>query len=138
MSAVLHVCTTCRAAETVCSGCETGGPAAGNCAGCPLATSADGTRPGARLYEALTAAALPEGLTIRPVECLSACSQGCAVALSAPGKWSYVYGRLSAHDAAEILAGAARYAACADGLVPWRERPEIFRKQSLARIPPQE
>ena len=36
----------------------------------------------------------------------------------------------------DILAGAAAYAATADGLVPWRERPVVFRKQSLARIPP--
>ena len=64
--------------------------------------------------------------------------KGCAVALSAPGKWSYVYGRLSPENAAEILSGAALYAASADGLVPWRDRPEIFRKPSLARIPPQE
>ena len=71
-----------------------------------------------------------------PVECLSACSQGCSVALSAPGRWSYVYGRMTENDAAEILAGAAAYANAPDGIVPWRERPTIFRKQSLARIPP--
>ena len=35
-----------------------------------------------------------------------------------------------------VLAGASAYAAAADGIVPWRSRPEIFRKQSLARIPP--
>ena len=45
-------------------------------------------------------------------------------------------GRLTKEDAADILAGAAAYAATEDGLVPWRERPVIFRKQSLARIPP--
>jgi predicted metal-binding protein len=71
-----------------------------------------------------------------PVECLSACNNGCSVALSAPGRWSYVYGRMSRENASDIVAGAAAYAAAADGLVPWRARPEIFRKQSLARIPP--
>ncbi|GBQ87572.1 hypothetical protein AA13595_2182 [Gluconacetobacter johannae DSM 13595] len=94
--------------------------------------------PGARLYAALAAEPAPEGLTITPVECLSACTNGCAVALSAPGCWSYVYGRLGEGDVPDILAGAAAYAATPDGLVPWRERPQIFRKQSLARIPPQE
>jgi predicted metal-binding protein len=34
------------------------------------------------------------------------------------------------------LQGAAAYAATADGIVPWRERIAIFRKRSLARIPP--
>lgn len=103
----------------------------------PLAPPADAPLPGARLAAAL-ALGLPPGVTLRPVECLSACSQGCAVALAAPGKWSYVYGRLTPEDAADILTGAAAYAASPDGLVPWRDRPAIFRKQSLARIPPQE
>jgi len=115
MSVTLHVCTTCKAGETV----------------------PDGTAcPGTRLHAALTAAGAPEAVQIVPVECLSACSQGCSVALSAPGRWSYVYGRLSENDAAEILSGAAAYASAPDGIVPWRQRPQIFRKQSLARIPP--
>lgn len=113
MTATLHVCITCRAGQP-----------------------AKGEPPGAALARAL--AATPPGVTLRPVECLSACSQGCSVALSAPGKWTYVYGRLTPADAPAILSGAALYAASPDGLVPWRDRPEIFRKQSLARIPPQE
>ncbi len=112
--AVLHVCTTCRGIDP---------------------QAAADPRPGAELHAALTASA-PAGVEIRAVECLSACSQGCSVALSGPGKWTYVYGRLTPSDAPEILTGAAAYAAAADGLVPWRERPVIFRKQSLARIPP--
>lgn len=115
MMAVLHVCITCKA-------------------GLPVAEGAPA--PGARLHEALVQAGVPNGLRVVPVECLSACSQGCSVALSAPGKWTYVYGRLTELDAADILAGAAAYAATPDGLVPWRDRPVIFRKQSLARIPP--
>lgn len=117
MAATLHVCTTCRR-----MGEDQG----------------EEIRPGAALLAALAEADCPAGLKIRGVECLSACSQGCSVALSAPGKWAYVYGRLGPEDAAEVLAGAALYAASTDGLVPWRARPEIFRKQSLARIPPQE
>ncbi|MBC2834317.1 DUF1636 family protein [Paragemmobacter straminiformis] len=117
MGAVLHVCITCKAGE-------------------PLPEGA--VAPGARLHAALTGAGAPAGVRIVPVECLSACNQGCSVALSAAGKWSYVYGRLTEADAADILAGAGAYAATADGIVPWRERPVIFRKQSLARIPPME
>jgi len=118
LAATLHVCTTCKANAPVAEG---------------------EVAPGALLHAALIAADhRAEGLRIVPVECLSACSQGCSVALSAPGKWSYVYGRLSPGDAADILAGAVAYAASPDGLVPWRARPVIFRKQSLARIPPLE
>lgn len=121
--AILHVCTTCRGA-------------APQADADPRPEAQADPRPGAVLHGALIAHAPPEGVEIRPVECLSACSQGCSVALSAPGKWSYVYGRLTPSDAAEILSGAAAYATAPDGLVPWRERPAIFRKQSLARIPP--
>ncbi|MGR3398345.1 MAG: DUF1636 family protein [Paracoccus sp. (in: a-proteobacteria)] len=115
MRAVLHVCTTCRGIAPV--------------------DDPDAPRPGSVLHDALQDAT-PEGVQIRAVECLSACSQGCSVALSAPGKWSYVYGRLTPDDAADILAGATAYAGTPDGIVPWRDRPVIFRKQSLARIPP--
>ncbi len=117
MTVTLHVCTTCKSGEVI---------------------EDETQRPGALLLAALTATQTPDGVRIVPVECLSACSQGASVALSAPGKWTYVYGRLTSDDAADILAGATAYAASNDGLVPWRERPVIFRKQSLARIPPME
>lgn len=115
MSVKLHVCITCRAGQPVSEG-E------------PL--------PGARLFDALTEFGAPADVEILAVECLSACNQGCSISLSSNGRWSYVYGRMTVDDAPSILAGAAAYAATADGLVPWRDRPEIFRKQSLARIPP--
>jgi len=115
MTVTLHVCITCRAGQTL----------------------GDGeTTPGARLHAAILDAGVPEDVKLVPVECLSACSQGCSVALSAPGRWCYVYGRLSDANASDVIAGAAAYAAAPDGIVPWRSRPEIFRKQSLARIPP--
>lgn len=118
MTVTLHVCTTCRM-------------------GAPVAE--DEPRPGARLLTALRAAGEPEGVRIVPVECLSACDHGCNIALSGPGRWSYVYGRMDPDThVADILAGTSAYAQTEDGLVPWRERPVIFRKQSLARIPPME
>ena len=95
-------------------------------------------RPGFRLHETLQAAELPEGVRLRGNECLSACSNGCSLALSGgPERWTYIYGRLDPEDHLnQILAGIRAYAATSDGLVPWRERPEVFRKQSIARIPP--
>jgi predicted metal-binding protein len=115
MTVTLHVCITCRAGQSISEGAIT---------------------PGARLHAAILEAGVPAGVSVVPVECLSACNQGCSVALSAPGRWSYVYGRLSDANATEVVAGAAAYLAAPDGIVPWRTRPEIFRKQSLARIPP--
>jgi predicted metal-binding protein len=115
MTVTLHVCITCRAGQEL---------------------QAGETTPGARLHAAIVEVGTPESVRVVPVECLSACNQGCSVALSAPGRWSYVYGRLSDTNARDVVAGAAAYADASDGIVPWRRRPEIFRKQSLARIPP--
>lgn len=115
MTVTLHVCITCRAGEPVVDGQPV---------------------PGQRLMAALLRHPDPAGVTIRPVECLSACSNGAAIALSGPDRWTYVYGRMESADAAEILQGASAYAATPDGIVPWRERSPIFRKRSIARIPP--
>lgn len=97
----------------------------------------DETRAGARLYEALIAGELPAGLQVRAVECLSNCTRGCTVALRGGDRWSYVYGNLNPDTDVETLRdGATRYLTAADGLVPWRERSQHFRKNCIARIPP--
>jgi predicted metal-binding protein len=90
------------------------------------------------MFAALQEAELPEGINVRGVECLSACTRGCSMVLSGgDARWSYIYGDLDPDThVEEIIAGASAYAATTDGLVPWRERPVVFRKQSIARIPP--
>ncbi|GJD62306.1 DUF1636 family protein [Methylobacterium frigidaeris] len=114
----LYVCTTCRDA----------------------ADPGEGPRAGARLHDALAAALAdrPEArVRIEPVECLSVCKRPCTVAVSSPGRWTYVYGDLDpAVSAAVILDGIGLYAGTPDGIVPWRERPQEFRKGVVARIPP--
>ncbi|GJE53737.1 MULTISPECIES: DUF1636 family protein [Methylobacterium] len=113
---VLYVCTTCRAEGDTSE-----------------------TRAGARLLAALRER-LPEdtaGLRVEGVECLSVCKRPCSVAVASPGRWTYVYGDLDAEASAQtILAGIGLYAGTVDGIVPWRERPEAFRKGVVARIPP--
>lgn len=98
----------------------------------------DAPRAGAVLLAALQTAQVPESLRIVPVECLSNCTRGCTVALRGTGRWTYIYGNLDAGMVDVLIDGAARYAASADGLVPWRERPDHFRKNCIARIPPLE
>ncbi|MEA2829392.1 MAG: hypothetical protein QOF22_140 [Bradyrhizobium sp.] len=116
-AATLYVCVTCLAGEDR----ETA------------------PRAGRRLHDALLDAHRRQDVPrvrIVEAECLSNCNRGCSVALTAPGRWSYVYGDLGEASVDDLLAGASRYAATADGLVPWRERPTIFRKGVIARIPP--
>ncbi|MGB0439750.1 MAG: DUF1636 family protein [Paracoccaceae bacterium] len=97
----------------------------------------DGQRPGEAMFAALAAQDWPEGLRLIPTECLSNCNSGCSVALRGPGKWSYVYGNLHEASHPDIIAeGARAYHATDDGLVPWRQRPQHFRKNCIARIPP--
>ena len=115
----LHVCVTCR---------PPGGP------------EEKELRPGAMLHQALVAAIARDGapsIRLESVECLSVCKRPCTVAVSAPGRWTYIYGDLDPETSVDtIIEGLRRYAATADGLMPWRERPEIFRKGVVARIPP--
>jgi predicted metal-binding protein len=100
----------------------------------------DGERPGARLYDELQTRSLPEGVVLKAVECLQNCDHGCSVALRGGArKWTYVYGNL--HEASHLdtlVEGAALYHETADGLIPWRSRPEHFKRNCIARIPPLE
>ncbi len=98
----------------------------------------DDVRPGTLLLEALNSSDIPANITVKGVECLSNCTRGCSIALRGEGRWSYVYGNLDPNSASVVLDGSARYQSTADGLVPWRERPEHFRKNCIARIPPLE
>jgi predicted metal-binding protein len=120
----LLVCTTCRSALP---------------GTLPATDRDDMARAGAQLLERLHLADLPETVRLVPVECLSNCSRGCTVALRGPGRWTYIYGNLDpALHLAPLMDGIARFAAAPDGLVPWRERPDHFRKNCIARIPPLE
>ena len=110
---VIHVCVTCRR--------EGDDPAA--------------PRPGARLAAALETL-LPASATLAPVECLGNCKRGCSVALSCDGTWTYVFGDLPPGAAPDILIAADLLAASPDGLMPWRGRPEPFKRGMIARIPP--
>jgi predicted metal-binding protein len=114
----LYVCTTCRRPDE------------------PSEPKAE--RSGARLHRALSAIE-QDAVTVVPVECLSVCKRPVTIGFSAPGKWTYVYGDFadpSPEAAAHILAVAGQYAAAPDGLIPWKERPDAFKKGVVARLPP--
>ena len=97
----------------------------------------DDDRPGRRLFEAVQAVVADGRFAVTAVECLAVCKRPCTVALSAAGKWTCVVGDLDpATHVGDIIAMAARYGESADGIVPWRDRPQCFRKGVVARIPP--
>ena len=101
--------------------------------------SETGDRPGEVLYQRLHDHGMPDGVTLTPVECLQNCDSGCSAAMrGGPDRWTYVYGNLhEASDTDTLVEGIALYRATNDGLIPWRSRPEHFKRNCIARIPPQ-
>ena len=108
------------------------------CQTCRRADMADGAvRPGARLLEKLDSTDLPAGVRISGVDCLSNCKNGCTIVLQATAKWTYIYGNINPEsDFEQLCEGIAGYADSEDGIVPWKQRVSLFRKNSIARIPP--
>ncbi len=118
-SAVIYVCTTCRRPDD----------------------PEDHPRPGAALAAATINAAENSGVAVQPLRCLANCKRGCSAVLrrtdaSAPS-WTYVFGHLDPDaDAQALVLGAKLLAASADGLMPWRGRPDALKRGLIARIPP--
>ena len=100
--------------------------------------SEDGERPGTALFESLLSRNMPDGVTLTAVECLQNCESGCSVAMrGGADRWTYVYGNLhEASDTDLLIDGVALYRDTNDGLIPWRQRPEHFKRNCIARIPP--
>ena len=85
--------------------------------------------------------ALSKEFTVKSVECMSACSHSCAVAFTASGKMTYLFGDLS-HDSQALSETSTAVLECAslyyekpDGKMAWSERPQALKKGVLARIP---
>jgi predicted metal-binding protein len=47
-----------------------------------------------------------------------------------------VFGGLDASNGAALVAGARLLASAADGIMPWRGRPEPLKRGLIARVPP--
>jgi predicted metal-binding protein len=75
--------------------------------------------------------------TIQSVECMSACSNSCVIAFTAPGKFTYLFGNLSydSNSFTAVLKCANLYFQKPDGIMSWSERPEPLKKGIIARIP---
>jgi len=74
---------------------------------------------------------------VEGVRCLANCSRGPSAAIRCDGAWTYVFGHLDeCRDGPALVEGARLLAAAADGLLPWRGRPEVLKRAMIARLPP--
>ncbi|MFG1347168.1 DUF1636 family protein [Xanthobacter autotrophicus DSM 431] len=109
----LFVCTTCRTPDA----------------------PADAPRAGAALVEATRAAATGD-MAVKGVACLANCKRALSAALVRRDGWTYLFGDLGTEAAPDLIEGARLLAGSADGLMPWRGRPEALKRGMVARIPP--
>ena len=115
--ATVYVCITCRRADD------------------PDAEP----RPGALLADATVRAAQDSGVAVRRVRCLANCTRGPSAAVRANGgsnSWTYIFGGLELSGASALIDGARLLAGAADGIMPWRGRPEPLKRGLIARVPP--
>ena len=114
MRPTLHVCTTCRT-------------------GLPLPE--DQIPPGRHMHGAVAQHPAAGSVDLREVACLSLCDHGCAAAITMPGKWSYLLGRLEPSMVGDLLDYAALYAKSATGTVLPSKRAPSLARMVLGRLP---
>ena len=102
----------------------------------PNAEAESDPRPGALLAAATERAADGTEVTVRRLRCLANCNRGPSAALRCNGSWTYVFGGLDAGNAQDLVDGARLLATAADGILPWRGRPDILKRGLIARVPP--
>jgi predicted metal-binding protein len=69
---------------------------------------------------------------------MSQCKRPCTIALSAPGRFTYLFGDLDPEThAADVLAVAVSYSNSETGFLTRPARPEVLRAGILGRIPPE-
>jgi predicted metal-binding protein len=93
-------------------------------------------RPGALLAAATERAADGTEVTVRRLKCLANCTRGPSAAMRANGSWTYVFGGLDANCADALVEGARLLAGAADGILPWRGRPDVLKRGLISRVPP--
>jgi predicted metal-binding protein len=93
-------------------------------------------RPGAILAAAAEQAAAGTEVEVRRLRCLANCTRGPSAAMRCNGSWTYVFGGLDVDCADALIVGARLLARAADGILPWRGRPERLKRGLIARVPP--
>lgn len=116
------------------------------CTICASTCDTNQRRGGDQLFEQLKTLSqdwhLRTEVMIQSAECFGVCNQNCAIALSAPGKNTYLLANLTIDGdqlkpvASAILEYTSKYFDSPDGLVKQMQCPDVLRKKALARIPP--
>jgi predicted metal-binding protein len=98
----------------------------------------DAPRAGIALAEATAiAAANAPDISVQRIRCLGNCGRGLSAAIRCDNAWTYVFGGLEpTRDSLSLIAGARLLAQAADGIMPWRGRPEPLKRGLVARVPP--
>ena len=112
--ATIYVCITCR----------------------PPGEPESAFRPGEILADSAARAAERTGVRVLKVKCLGVCNRPPTVGMRANGSWTYVFSGLALDGGAVLVEGARLLAGAADGILPWRGRPEPLKRGLVARVPP--
>jgi predicted metal-binding protein len=105
---------------------------------CITCKTAEGVVVGPAMFEKVTAAIGSfDRVQVRPVQCLSVCKRPATVAVTSADGYTFLFGDLQTESGAAALASFVKSYQKSDyGLVPWRERAEVLRKGTVARVPP--
>jgi predicted metal-binding protein len=127
------VCITCRTATDLGNELDADAPRAGSAlADATLAAAAAA----AAAADAADATAAPD-VNVQRIRCLGNCSRGLSAAIRCENAWTYVFGGLDpARDGPSLIIGARLLAQAADGIMPWRGRPDSLKRGLIARVPP--
>ena len=93
-------------------------------------------RSGATLAAATAKAAQGTEVKVKRVQCLANCTRGASAAVRCNGSWTYIFGSLDVTCGPALVDGARLLARAADGIMPWRGRPEPLKRGLIARVPP--
>jgi predicted metal-binding protein len=106
------------------------------CATCREVSGSDAHPRAGTILAQNTKAAADGEVRVTTVECLGNCKRRLSAAILRENCWSYVFGDLSTESGPDLISGAKLFAGSADGLIPWRGRPDSLKRGLVARIPP--
>ncbi len=93
-------------------------------------------KPGAVLLAQLQPLAAAHGLSLQPTNCLAGCERPLTVAVSSPGRASYLFGNIDPEtDLPALIAFADLYRSQPGGWTNEGQRPLGLRGKIIARIP---